>query len=176
MPPNEPPPPAERLSRDALRSRRARAVRAKTISIKRMTKRDLENGRLLFPAGEDDGSIPRPKTRGDCSGVPRPCPFVSCSHHVYLDVSPRTGAVKLNFPDIEPDELPPHRSCALDVADEGGITLEMLADVMNLTRERIRQIEVKALAKMQAAREVDALRDLADMPPPKRRLPLFEGE
>ena len=43
---------------------------------------------------------------------------------------------------------------------------------MNLTRERIRQVEVKALAKLEALRDMDNLRDFVDEGPEgKRRLP-----
>lgn len=43
---------------------------------------------------------------------------------------------------------------------------------MNLTRERIRQVEVKALAKLEALRDMMALRDYIDEGPVgKRRLP-----
>jgi hypothetical protein len=63
-------------------------------------------------------------------------------------------------------------SCALDVADRGGTTLEDVGAIMNLTRERIRQVEVKALAKLEALRDMMALRDFVDEGPVgKRRLP-----
>ena len=43
---------------------------------------------------------------------------------------------------------------------------------MNLTRERIRQVEVKALAKLEALRNMMALRDFVDEGPVgRRRLP-----
>ena len=84
------------VTREQRRSRRKRDVRARTISVKRMTKRELELGRMLYPDVED---IARPKMREDCGQGERPCPFVSCKHHLYLDVSARTGAIKLNFPD-----------------------------------------------------------------------------
>ena len=78
--------------------------------------------------------------------MPRPCPFVSCSHHLYLDVNPASGAIKLNFPHLEVWEM--KETCALDVADRGGITLEEVGEILNLTRERIRQVEVRGLGKM----------------------------
>jgi hypothetical protein len=63
-------------------------------------------------------------------------------------------------------------SCALDVADRGGTTLEDVGAIMNLTRERIRQVEVKALAKLEALRDMMALREYVDEGPlGKRRLP-----
>jgi hypothetical protein len=157
------------VTREQRRSRRKREVRARTISVKRMTKRELELGRLLYPDVED---VVKPKTRAECIGSERPCPFVSCKHHLYLDVSARTGAIKLNFPDLEVWEM--NETCALDVADRGGTTLEEVGAIMNLTRERIRQVEVKGLAKLQALKDMNALRDYVDEGPVgKRRLPVL---
>jgi hypothetical protein len=159
------------ITREQKRSRRKRDVRARTISVKRMTKRELEIGRMLFP----ETDYWKPKSRSECLDGPRPCPFVSCQHHLYIDVSSKTGAIKLNFPDLEVWEM--GESCALDIADRGGTTLEDVGAIMNLTRERIRQVEVKALAKLEALRNMDALRDFVDEGPQgKRRLPRLSKE
>jgi hypothetical protein len=161
--PEEPP-----VTREQRRSRRKREVRARTISVKRMTKRELEIGRLLYPEHDYE----KPRTRSECVDGIRPCPYVSCKHHLFLDVSSRTGAIKLNFPDLEVWEM--SETCALDIADRGGTTLEEVGAIMNLTRERIRQVEVKALAKLDALKEMMALRDYVDEGPVgKRRLPLL---
>jgi hypothetical protein len=163
---------APAVTREQRRSRRKRAIRARTISVKRMTKRELELGRLLYPELDD---IERPTVRADCASGARPCPFVSCKHHLYLDVSARTGAIKLNFPDLEVWEM--SETCALDIADRGGTTLEEVGAIMNLTRERIRQVEVKGLAKMAAVRDMAALRDYVDEGPSgKRRLPVLSRD
>ncbi|RYG20786.1 hypothetical protein EON82_19870 [bacterium] len=162
--------PDEELTREQRRSRRKRAVRARTISVKRMTKREIELGRVLYPDVEGEA---RPTSREACIGAERPCPFVSCKHHLFLDVSSRTGAIKLNFPDLEVWEM--RETCAIDVADRGGTTLEEVGAIMNLTRERIRQVEVKGLAKLQALRDMMALREYVDEGPVgKRRLPVLE--
>ena len=159
------------ITREQRRSRRKRDVRARTISVKRMTKRELEIGRLLFP----ETDYWKPHNRAECAEGPRPCPFVSCKHHLFIDVSPRTGAIKLNFPDLEVWDL--GESCALDVADRGGTTLEDVGAIMNLTRERIRQVEVKALAKLEALNDMYALRDYVEEGPVgKRRLPTLSKE
>ena len=139
--------PDEEITREQRRSRRKRDVRARTISVKRMTKRELEIGKLLYP----EADYYKPKQRAECAEGPRPCPYVSCKHHLFIDVSPRTGAIKLNFPDLEVWEM--GESCALDISDRGGTTLEDVGAIMNLTRERIRQVEVKALAKLEALRD-----------------------
>jgi hypothetical protein len=95
----------------------------------------------------------RPRKRAECVNGPRPCLFVSCKHNLYLDVNPETGSIKLNFPDKEIWEL--EHTCALDVAEKGGITLEEVGAIMNLTRERIRQVETRGLAKLREATEDD---------------------
>lgn len=138
-------------TRDQLRSRRPRRTRARTLSVKRMTKRELEIGRLLFPVDED--APRRPQTRAGCLDGPRPCPFVSCTYHLYLDVDPRNGAIKLNFPDAEVEGL--RESCALDVADRGGALLEEVGAFMNLTRERVRQLELNSLVALGASQLID---------------------
>ncbi len=105
---------------------------------------------LRTPLRRDEGDgapePPRPVVRGECVGAPRPCPYVGCRYHLYLDVHPRTGSIKYNFPHLEPHELP--YSCALDVADLGGLTLENVGELTNLTRERIRQVETMARNKL----------------------------
>ena len=125
------------------RARRTRP-RSKTIAMKRLTREELRLGALLNPPVD----IPRPETRAECQGEARPCPWVACKHHLYLDVNPETGSIKINFPDLEPWDL--KQTCALDVADQNGITLEDVGEIMNLTRERIRQVEVRGLAKLRA--------------------------
>jgi hypothetical protein len=129
------------ISRKVRQKRRVRA-RSKTIAPKRLTKDEIKF-RDLLPILEDPD---RPATRGACKEDVRPCPYVSCKHHLYLDVNPETGSIKLNFPDLEVWEMA--ETCSLDVADRGGITLEEVGEILNLTRERIRQVEVRGLLKL----------------------------
>jgi hypothetical protein len=158
-------------TRDHLRSRRKREVRALTINVERMTKRELEIGRALYP----ETGYWKPATRSECEDRPRPCLYVSCEHHLYLDVDPGNGSIKLNFPDIEPDDL--RESCTLDVADRGGTTLEEVAELLNITRERVRQIEVRGLAKLERQRAVRSMAQAFDVggPAGRRRLPVLQG-
>ena len=104
--------------------------------------------RVVANDAGDEFLPPRPRTRGDCENVPRPCPYVSCRHNLYLDVN-TGGGIQYTWAGAEPDQMP--RSCALDIAEEGGITLEAVAAILGVTRERIRQIEVAALRKTKAA-------------------------
>jgi hypothetical protein len=117
-------------------------VKPQTVAPKRLTRTELVvRDRDDYP---DDAE--RPLTRADCQAAARPCPWVSCVHHLYLDVNPVSGAIKLNFPHLEPHEMA--ETCSLDVADRGGITLEEVGAILNLTRERIRQQQEKALASI----------------------------
>ena len=72
----------------------------------------------------------KPRTRGDClpGGVNehRPCCYSECRYH--LDHS--------------------EQSCVLDVADQGGASLEEVAEYLKLSRERVRQVEVRVLSKL----------------------------
>jgi len=130
------------ISRKIRRRRRRTRPRSKTIAMKRLTREELRQGALMYPPVD----IPRPTSREECRGEMRPCPWVACKHHLYLDINPETGSIKINFPDLEPWEL--KHTCALDVAERGGITLEEVGEIMNLTRERIRQVEVRGLLKL----------------------------
>ncbi len=130
--------------------------RSRTMSRKEMA-RDLRRRRLGGEMEPEEAELlksiegMRPRKRAECINGPRPCLFVSCKHNLYLDVNPETGSIKLNFPDKEIWEL--EHTCALDVAEKGGITLEEVGAIMNLTRERIRQVETRGLAKLREATE-----------------------
>ena len=137
------------------RRRRSRA-RARTISIRRLSKTELNLGRMMYP----EEQYWRPQSRGECADMERPCPFVSCKYHLYIDVHPVRGSIKVNFPDLEVWEMTD--TCALDIADRGGITLEEVGEIMNLTRERVRQVETQGLSKLESLSEVDQLRDYVD--------------
>ena len=81
-----------------------------------------------------------PQVRGDClpGGLneARPCPHHWCRHHLDQERRPR-----------HLDDVTDWQSCALDVADEGGVTLEEIAALWGISRERVRQIEEIALEK-----------------------------
>lgn len=118
--------------------------RSRTLSTRRMAREH----RKMKARGELEQitEIGHPNFRSQCVNMPRPCLYVSCRHHLYLDVNEETGSIKFNFPDKEIWEL--EETCALDVADRGGITLEEVGSIMNLTRERIRQLELSGLEKL----------------------------
>ena len=119
-------------------------VRARTESMDRLSVRELAAGRVHLQWLADEGIVERrPTTRGECVDGERPCPWVSCRHHLSIEVKPRTGAIMTAFPDLE---LEAHaETCSLDVADRGEHTLEQVAQLIGCVRERARQIEEQAL-------------------------------
>ena len=116
---------------------------AKTISMRRLKK-------LVHSDAVDYDPVElerlRPHKRSECINAQRPCQWVGCKYNLYLDVNPRTGSIILNFPEKEPWEI--QDSCVLDIADDGSITLEEIGKIMNLTRERIRQLEIGGIKQL----------------------------
>jgi hypothetical protein len=115
-----------------------------TIAEERIPKGVLKIGELLLP----ERDYWRPRTREECKYIPRPCPYVMCRWHLYLDVNPN-GSITLNWPGYAPWDIP-NCGCALDLAEqngEQGMTLEAIGIELNITRERVRQIEQRALLK-----------------------------
>lgn len=98
----------------------------------------------------------RPQRRGECAEGPRPCPWASCVHHLAVSVK-ADGALVIERADVAtPWWL--EDSCSLDLAERHGMTLEEIATAMGLTRERIRQVERKAIWKLREAGVVLSLR------------------
>ncbi len=134
------------------RERRKYSHRGQTVNLERLSRRRS----LQIFGAEPVGEYWRPKTRGDCARVPRPCPFVACKWHLFVDVTD-AGSITFNFPGKEPDEL--ERSCALDVADDCEQTLDSVATAINISRERARQVEEKVLRKLAAvAKRLERMR------------------
>lgn len=128
-----------------MRVRRRRGVqRARTIG-----RADLERvtkiGRLLYPERQEW----RPKTRADCANVPRPCPYVGCRHHLYLEAK-ACGSIKINEPEVEVWQM--RESCSLDVAEEGGRKLEDVGDLLGVTYEAVRRVEGRTRRKLEVLR------------------------
>jgi hypothetical protein len=144
---------------------------AKVIRIGR-TRHDRDREQLSLKMLPADLEHSRPKRRGDCETCPvcqawrdtgaargcghsddeaimrsRPCVYIGCRHSLYIDVT-FAGSIKLNAPDVDPDDVS-GTSCSLDVAEAGGIVLEALAAPLNVTKERVRQLEASAFRKLE---------------------------
>lgn len=96
----------------------------------------------------------------------RPCIFVGCRPNLYLDVTDN-GSLKLTRPELKPEEMRASRSCVLDVAGHGPLTLDEVGHALDVSRERIRQLEVKALSDLHMHAESagiteDAINDVPD--------------
>jgi hypothetical protein len=122
----------------------SRAARAKVAA-------DADAEIALLQIHLDGTEVQRPRTRGDClpggCNAIRPCPYVGCAYHLYLEVNKETGSLQVNFPGQEPWEL--SETCALDVVDrEHGVTLEKVGELLQRTRERVRQIEAAGMDKV----------------------------
>jgi len=104
---------------------------------------------MATPDPEAESTPERPRTRGECINAPRPCPWVSCRHHLALDTSP-TGSLKLTFPHLEPWELA--ETCSLDVADRGPQSLEQIGAHLGVSREGARRTERRAMRMLRVRR------------------------
>ncbi len=107
-----------------------------------MPKKKMIISRFIYP---EDTKADKPKTRAECKNIERPCPYVSCKYHLYLDVEPN-GSLRLNF-DGEIEDM--EHTCVLDIADKGPQTLEDISTNIGMTVERARQLEVSGLHKLQ---------------------------
>ncbi len=86
----------------------------------------------------------------------RPCPWAGCRYwleptHERLQLADGIG------PTVTPDE-----TCALDVADKGPHDLGEIGDLLGITRERVRQIEERAIKKLRASRAIVSVAEFAD--------------
>jgi hypothetical protein len=115
---------------------------------------------------DDDADVrfDRPRTRADCVEGPRPCPWVSCRHHIASDPSRESAAARAF--DEDPSQL--EQTCSLDVADAGGLTLLEVGRLLRFSRERARQLEQVALAKLRGRLDGRAVVDAADEDVPEK--------
>lgn len=72
-----------------------------------------------------------------CGVEQRPCLNDECRHHLAFGEGPKFAKRK--------DKS---ETCSMDVAYRGGETLETVGNLMGLTRERIRQLEERAVMKL----------------------------
>jgi len=98
--------------------------------------------RLGLPSLSQYPQLRKPITRGDCVGGIRPCPWRKCRYHLQHQET-HTGAGR-------PYKAGPveGETCSLDVADAGENTLEDVGEHIGVVRERVRQIETIAIAKL----------------------------
>ncbi len=105
--------PAPVLPVPQVRVRRVGIGRSRVIDLRRVGKTQLALWTAEAPPERPGVDYDRPANRSECRGGARPCPFVSCMHHLYLDVSPTNGAIQFNFPGLDVDDLA--ETCAIDI-------------------------------------------------------------
>lgn len=92
---------------------------------------EIPGSTLSLTPPEPNG--PKPTKRADClpGGINemRPCQHMWCKHH-----------------------LAGKASCSLDVAEEGSHSMDEVAEIMGVSRQRIQQIEEVALFKLKRKR------------------------
>ena len=81
--------------------------------------------------------------------VERPCPKFSCPHHLWVEDERRGRPHGGKSP--PPKIVERAQSCALDLAEQGEQTTEQVAATLQVTAERVNQLEDRALAKVAAA-------------------------
>jgi len=91
-------------------------------------------------------SADRPRTRGDCTDGPRPCPWVSCRHHLALDVNEHTGQVRIVIP-VEALDQAEH-TCALDVAEHGGLGDAAVARLLGLGQSSVSKVSSRGEGRL----------------------------
>jgi hypothetical protein len=82
-------------------------------------------------------------TGGACRRLPGLCPHTVCRFNLTSERRDNRGAkpAEMHLPVVR-------ESCALEAAELGGMTLEEIASRLSLTPERVRQIQLGALAKV----------------------------
>ena len=125
----------DREARAQRAQRRRKHFRAVTVSVRDVTHYDRERARRRMKALR----LRRPRRRASCLpggwNSRRPCPFVGCRHHLYLDVNPDNGSVTVRFPQLYPWEL--EETCSLDVAERGGMGIRELAPLLAVSRQGV---------------------------------------
>lgn len=91
-----------------------------------------------------------PKTRGECLNGPRPCPHLACKYNLSLDLVKNPANVDSDYVRIVINKVSwdTGLNCVLDIADGGRMSLEDIGFLWGITRERVRQIEDRAIRKI----------------------------
>lgn len=88
--------------------------------------------------------------RAECAEGPRPCPWVSCRHHLGLRVT-ALGEVRITFPDDDGgvDIEGMKDTCSLDVAErDGPMDTNEIGEVMGISPNRVAVIAERAMRKL----------------------------
>ena len=146
-----------------------------TESVARMSQRVLRETAKEYAVEIRRAERERPRDVRECLasdlGAPgSPCPWVGCSRNTLIDVG-ETGSIKFRYAvraadgtvDVDWDRVRAFGlPTCMERVDPDGMTMEDLGAVLGVTRERIRQLETIALARLREVMDRDeraALRD-----------------
>lgn len=115
----------------------------------------------------------RPRYRAECLTGPRPCPWVSCRHHLMLDVGV-DGEIHYNFRSLDEMARKGAATCSLDVAEDGEHGLKETGAAIGVGLERARQIQNAGLASahLRVTNPIDGFDGRRYEPRPKKRRPV----
>lgn len=108
--------------------------------------------------------LQRPKTRADCRDAVRPCPWVSCRHHLFFELTTE-GKIRCPWRDDGIDWANEEKAteafaellvnytgptCVLDVTEQhpDGLQLQEIADRLGVDVTRIERSQQSALEKL----------------------------
>lgn len=108
----------------------------------------------------EDSPRPSQMTPDDCCypDAPRPCPLVSCKFNNYLTPTDH-GTIILTWPGLEPHEVPPDRSCLLDVikelkpSPENPMSFRVMGRILGVTGQGAKSMVDSAHKHAAASRE-----------------------
>ena len=86
----------------------------------------------------------RPKTRGECADMPRPCPFLSCRHHLAHDWAKPYYGKRPTDDELTERIVDAEHTCSLDVADKREHSIAEVAEVMQTTESAINKASWRA--------------------------------
>ena len=143
----------EAVTRALLRATGDPTANPRTESLNRGRGRGVKKRLAILSAAypEQPGvDYQRPVTRADClpggANEARPCPFVSCKWHLYLDVAESNGSITYRHPGEEVGDHP--ETCALDIADDGPQSHDTIAQLRGITHNAINIMEKGAIARL----------------------------
>lgn len=116
-----------------------------------------ENDAAFAQMREEGYDLKKPRTRAEC-GKQRPCPWISCKYHLYLDVNPQRGRITINYPNIPPWEM--ENSCVLDLIETSRgemISKKIGEKALNMSRQAVCIIVLNGIRKIK--RNKKALKD-----------------
>lgn len=136
--------------------------------MERDDRRDQKQPGAKPPAATLPENIRRPTCRSECVQGPRPCPWVSCRYHLFLDVTEH-GSLRMPHGKTADDLLAMQQTCSLDVADDGGLPVREISDLFKLSDFGARLILNKALGTLSRRRK------LADLAPHGQQVVWHQG-